>query len=416
MDLKSSCVGELAEFFELLRSKGLTVGVPEAVDAIKLIELGILKDRNAAEAALRCLMAKSEREQEVFSGCFEEFFTADDMRASHRQAELERRAEREEILDGLRYNGRPVELEGELTEVYATMDGERRERLNKYLGLSSDGARSSMFGYEFVRRILEQHLRMEQSLFAGGAGEGGAGESLLYRDISRIGEDEMPHAVSLIQGLVRRLNGSLSRRERRSGRNGRLDFRATIRSAEATGAFFRLRYRRRAHARKKLVLLCDVSGSMLKYSEFAIRFLKAMSDTSSLSRVFVFSEGTLEVPAKVLRDMDRFSSYIKGSGLWGKGTDIAAALGELTARRPAVLGRNSVLVVISDTRTVRLVEAAAAMQRAMRLTGSVIWLNPVPERVWPKMHSAAQFRAMCDMLDCSTIHELSRACARLMIK
>ena len=59
MDLKSSCVGELAEFFELLRSKGLTVGVPEAVDAIKLIELGILKDRNAAEAALRCLMAKS---------------------------------------------------------------------------------------------------------------------------------------------------------------------------------------------------------------------------------------------------------------------------------------------------------------------------------------------------------------------
>ena len=160
MDLKSSCVGELAEFFELLRSKGLTVGVPEAVDAIKLIELGILKDRNAAEAALRCLMAKSEREQEIFSGCFEEFFTADDMRASHRQAELERRAEREEILDGLRYNGRPVELEGELTEVYATMDGERRERLNKYLGLSSDGARSSMFGYEFVRRILEQHLRM----------------------------------------------------------------------------------------------------------------------------------------------------------------------------------------------------------------------------------------------------------------
>ena len=416
--MESSCINNFLTFLEQLRSHGMVVGVAEALDAFRLIDGGLLRSRSDTRFALCCLLAKSEREQEIFFQCFDEYFVPASVSREREEAELIERAEhaaaREKIMEELTFEGRPIELSDELREVYADMDEQRREKLKNYLGMSTENERRSPFTYNFMRRILEQHLRMEESMYdtADDAAVGSDSGSLLYKDISKIGEDEMPRAVSLIQNLVKQLSGSISRAYRRSGRRGRLDFRATIRAGLATGGFYRLKYRRRRRSKKKLVLLCDVSGSMLKYSEFAIRFLKSMSDVSESSRTFIFSEDLLEAGPFVLSNMDSFQSYVKGSGLWGKGTDIAAAVDKLMSLRPAVLGGNAVLIIISDTKSVKLGEARAAVQRAARAAGRTIWLNPIPERKWLKMSSVTQFHDLCDMLDCSTIHELSRACAK----
>ncbi|MFR0734390.1 MAG: VWA domain-containing protein [Oscillospiraceae bacterium] len=59
---------------------------------------------------------------------------------------------------------------------------------------------------------------------------------------------------------------------------------------ETGGSFSRLSYKKKRNRRKNLVLLCDVSGSMMQFSEFALRFIQALNQVSESSLVFLFSE------------------------------------------------------------------------------------------------------------------------------
>ncbi|MGI6029298.1 MAG: VWA domain-containing protein [Candidatus Heteroscillospira sp.] len=406
----------LTAFFSGLRERGLVIGPAEAADAVRIMENPLLHSREHTRLALRCLLAKTRREQEIFDEYFGSFFVAAAVHEERGKHESLEQLRREEIISELSYEGKPIELPDELREVYADMDAPKREKLKNYLGISTENRRRSPFTYKFMQRVLEQQLRMEDAMYeADDAGLGADASDLLYKDISKIGEDEMPRAVALIQKMVERLNGALSRAWRRSGKRGRLDFRATIRASLGSGGLYKLKYRRRRSARRRLVLLCDVSGSMLQYSEFAIRFIKSMAEVSDSSEVFIFSEELRQVRGAVLENMDDFQSHVKHSGLWGRGTDIAAAVNGLLEKRPCPLSAGTVFVIISDTKSVNLPEARRAVQQAARLAGRTIWLNPIPSRKWPKLSSVQSFSDLCAMLDCSTINDLSRACARSFI-
>ena len=408
----------LTFFLNRLRSLGLTIGIDETLDVFALIDHTLLDESKKLRVSMRSILAKSQREQEIFDECFDGFFIAAEI-AQQKERQViqendQRTDERKKALKELTFDGKPIELSDELKDLYADMSNSKRQKLKNYFGLSTENQRKSPFTYNFMRRILEQQLLLDDVMEEQNDAASGCGcNDLLYKDISLIGEDEMPSAVALIQTMVKQLSGAISRSYRRSGKRGRLDFRNTIRAGMGTGgSFYKLKFKRRHRCKKKLVLLCDVSGSMLKYSEFAIRFIKSMSEISQSSRVFMFSEGLSEVSPFVLDDMNRFQSSVKGSGLWGKGTDVAAALDELMALRPALLGSNAILMLISDTKSVKLEAARVSMQRAALTAEKMIWLNPIPSRKWLKMGSVKTFIDLCEMLDCSTIHELSRACAK----
>ena len=67
--------------------------------------------------------------------------------------------------------------------------------------------------------------------------------------------------------MAQQISAELDQRRRRGGHSGQLDFKRTIRRGlETGGSFYRLSYRRKRRRRKRLVLLCDVSGSMLQFS------------------------------------------------------------------------------------------------------------------------------------------------------
>ncbi len=79
--------------------------------------------------------------------------------------------------------------------------------------------------------------------------------------------------------------------------------------------------------KKNLVLLCDVSGSMMQFSEFALRFIQALNQVSESSLVFLFSEEMCHADAFSLQNMNLFRNYVKKeSGIYGRGTDLGAAL------------------------------------------------------------------------------------------
>ena len=237
---------------------------------------------------------------------------------------------------------------------------------------------------------------------------------LLYRDISDFRDTEIPKAIHIIQGITRQINGELTAKRKRSGHSGKLDFRGTIRKGlETGGSFYRLKYRKKRQRRKHLVLLCDVSGSMVQFSEFALRFIQNLNQVSDSSRVFLFSEGLHEADAFSLQNMDLFRGYVRDSGLYGRGTDLGTALEKLCALKPAALTSSSTLLILSDTKTIDQPRAVQALQEAKRLAGRVIWLNPIPEGKWQYIRSAQTFSALTTMISCSTLRDLAAACRKL---
>ena len=227
---------------------------------------------------------------------------------------------RREAEEDLQIRGEPMHLREDLKEVYATMPEEERERLRqpmeRYKG--NIDRHPDLYGNfihsVFTRALLEQQMKMEDAGL--GVEESDPELGLLYRDIAQFRDVEIPRAITLISAITRQINGELSAKRQKKSHSGQLDFRRTIRRGlETGGSLNRLSFKRKAKRRKKLVILCDVSGSMMQFSEFALRFIQSMNQTSDSSRVFLFSEDLVEANAFSLQNMDLFRSYVRDSGL-----------------------------------------------------------------------------------------------------
>ena len=408
---------KLAEFSAMLRGEGLAVGVQETEDACRILSVLDLSDRETVRLALQAVYAKSREEQTIFQHCFDHFFVSAERRDAIRRKqeaqarELARR--RQEAEEEMQIGGQPMNLREDLQEVYVRMGEDKRDQLRQVLEKMKGNLKRSPKLYSnfirsvFMRFLLEQQMAMEDDAAVGSEALD-PDMALLYRDISQFREADIPRAAALIAAISRQLGAG-------QGRSGKLDFRRTIRRGlETGGSFYRLSYRRKRQKRRRLVLLCDVSGSMLQFSEFVLRFIKSMSEVSESSQTFLFSEEVREVDAFALQNMDAFRDYVRTSGLFGRGTDLGHALEELCRRRPAPLGPSTTLLILSDTKTIDIPHAAQALVEARRQAGRVLWLNPIPQRKWPYMASIQTMASLCQMAPCSTLEELTRSCRKLM--
>ena len=420
MDDPGVYLEKLSAFSRMLRLEGLSVSPRETGDAARLLICLGLSDREQVKTALRTVYAKSREEQLSFDRVFDSFFISEE--AMRRQAKEQQ--EQEQQMAQMRQTAdrelerMPVELTDDQRNAYAAMADQERQRLQRFVERHRSSIDRNPKLYAnfihsvFARAVLEQQMLMEN---AGTGCEGLDPElGLLYRDISEFRDTDMPKAIDMIRGIAQRINGELSAKRKNAGHSGLLDFRRTIRKGlETGGSFNRLRYKRKRHRRKHLVLLCDVSGSMIQFSEFALRFIQSLNQVSESSRTFLFSEKLFEADAFSLQNMDLFRGYVRQSGVYGRGTDLGTALEQICAMQPAALNAATTLLILSDTKTIDQPRAMAALKEAKRLSGRVIWLNPIPENKWKYIRSVQAVAAICPMVSCNTLSALAAACRRL---
>lgn len=410
---------KLTAFSNMLRLEGLAVSPQETADGAKILTALGLEDREQTKTALRTIYAKSREEQTLFDRVFDGFFLSEEaMKAQAKEMarmDLETEQAKQEIMESVQIH----DLNEAQMDTYAAMPKDARDRLQKIMEKYSGGERNPELYANFIhsvfaKTLLEQQIQMEEAGIGGNALDPETG--LLYRDISKFKDTDIPKAISIIQALTRQLNGELTAKRNQGGHSGKLDFRRTIRKGlETGGSFYRLKYKKKRNRRKQLVLLCDVSGSMVQFSEFALRFIQALNQASESSRVFLFSETMFEADAFSLQNMDLFRNYVRDCGVYGKGTDLGSALEQLCGAMPAVLNSATTLIVLSDTKTVEQQRAAQALLKAKSLAGRVLWLNPMPVSHWQHIKSVQTFAALCPMVSCSTLHALAEACRRLTI-
>ncbi len=411
---------KLSAFSRLLRLEGLTVSPQETADAARILtDLGF-GDRALVQTALRTVYAKTREEQTLFDRVFAGFFLSEEEMRRQAQEQTERRQEQaaQQARADRELERMPVELSEDQRQAYASLAEKERQRLRDFAEKYRDSARNNPELYTnfihsvFAKTLLEQQMKLEDAGVGCEALDPEMG--LLYRDISEFRDTELPKAIDLIRNVANRVNGELTAKRRLGGHSGKLDFRRTIRKGlETGGSFYRLRYRKKPRRRKHLVLLLDVSGSMVQFSEFALRFIQSLGTLADSSRTFLFSEAAVEADAFSLQNMDLFRDYVRRSGIFGRGTDLGTALQTLLSRQPPILNGATTLLILSDTKTIDQPRALGALLEAKRLAGRVLWLNPIPENKWKYIRSVQTMAAVCPMAACNTLSALAAACKRL---
>jgi uncharacterized protein len=191
-------------------------------------------------------------------------------------------------------------------------------------------------------------------------------------------------AVRVLGDQLRRAHPErLSRRLRPSRRRGRLDMRRTVAHALRTdGEALNPAWSSVSLRPRRMALLCDVSGSMERYSRVLLASLRAAVAAGIQAEAFVFATSlTRLTPTLCDRDVHRALEQARASvGDWSGGTRIGAALAEFNrvwGRRG--LARGAIVIVFSDGWDRGDPQVLAQETRRLQLQSRrLIWVNPRP--------------------------------------
>lgn len=208
-------------------------------------------------------------------------------------------------------------------------------------------------------------------------------EVLATRDLGTLTDADLERARRLIRELVAALANKRGRRQvtRRSGRVPDLRRLLRSRAFHTAEGICPLRYRRRRINKTRLILLCDVSGSMQRYSSFLIEFMYALRHELSDLEVAVFST-RLTMITELLQTKgvaDSLRQVADKVHDWAGGTNIGGSLREFNERHaPRLLNGRTAVIFLSDgwdrgNADEMKNEMAKLRQRAQKL----LWLNPL---------------------------------------
>jgi hypothetical protein len=322
--------GGLSRLAALMRAGGVPVGVGDLLAAHRALAAVDAASREEAFYALRAALCASHADMAVFAEAFAIAFAAPE---EEREDPLEQLGQIERA--ALPRLGLPAELE---TDVEA-------------------GATPAPAAW--------------------------SDEELLHeRDFALYSDAERAVARRLLGRLARRAPQRISRRTRPTRRRRDVhDLRATVRlSLRHGGEFVERRYRSPAQRPRRLVLVCDVSGSMAPYARMLLMYLQASVAARARVEAFVFGTRLTRVTRELAgRDPDRaLRRAAEAVQDWSGGTRIGDAISELNRVHGRRIGRGALVVILSDGWDRGDPELLSAeMARLRRCAHRVVWLNPL---------------------------------------
>jgi uncharacterized protein with von Willebrand factor type A (vWA) domain len=204
---------------------------------------------------------------------------------------------------------------------------------------------------------------------------------LAHKDFAEFTSDEMTRARIALEQLDW-IPGERRTRRWIRGRGPRIDLRrALIQSLRTGGEVITLPTRRRRSRPRPLVLLCDVSGSMERYSRMLLHFAHGIGRQRGHLEVFLFATGLTRITRQIrLRRLQEAVNAVSNVVPdWSGGTRIGPALRQFHQRwARRVLHQAPVVLLISDgwdrgdPHVLR--EQVARLQRSCH---RLIWLNPL---------------------------------------
>jgi len=206
-------------------------------------------------------------------------------------------------------------------------------------------------------------------------------EVLRQMDFEQMSNAEMEQARSAVRKLALVLAENPTRRFATNPQGARIDMRATLRAQLRAGGIIALKRKSRVSRPPPLVVLCDISGSMSRYTRIFLHFIHAVSRDRGRVHAFLFGTRLSNITRHLrTRDVDEALDRVAESvSDWSGGTRIGHALAQFNriwSRR--VLGQGAVVLFISDGLDRDGGEGLAReMERLHKSCKRLIWLNPL---------------------------------------
>ena len=236
-------------------------------------------------------------------------------------------------------------------------------------------------------------------------------EVLQEKDFEQMSAAEIEEAKRAIARLSLPIIKVPTRRFQRSEQGSKVDMRATLRALLRSSDAIPLKFKKPRRRHPPLVILCDISGSMSRYSRMFLHFMHAITNDRDRVHAFVFGTRLTNI-TRQLRHRDVDVALEKSADVvadWSGGTRIGACLKQFNntwSRR--VLGQGAITLIISDGLDRGGAEdLSQEMERLSKSTRRLIWLNPLLryDGFEPK---AKGIRAMLPYVDdFRTIHNLN---------
>ena len=207
-------------------------------------------------------------------------------------------------------------------------------------------------------------------------------EILSKKDFNELSIQESLEMRRAILFITARIATRLSRRKKLDDSANAIDLRRTMRKSLSFGGdIVEFARRRRKVKKTRIVLLCDVSGSMECYSRFLIQFMYGLQNQLWGVETFVFSTSLSRIThlirtRNIERALERLSGHVLG---WSGGTNIGRSFATFNHDfAKELVDHRTVIIVISDGWDCGDVDLLAQeMKNIKRRCLKVLWLNPL---------------------------------------
>ena len=338
----------IMHFARVLRAAGLPVGPGKVLDAIRAVEAVGITRRADFYWSLHAVFVNRRDQRLLFDQAFHIFWRKPDLLEKMMQMllptlEVEGAAGRDEMARRLAEALAPEKTPG---EGEAPEDGEPQEiQLDASLSFSE-------------RELLQK------------------------KDFEQMSAEEVAKARLLIRTMELPIKEVPIRRFRPDPTGWRVDLRKTLRqSLRGGGAIIDLARKRRIRRHPPLVILCDISGSMERYSRMLLHFMHAVTNDRDRVHCFVFGTRLTNITRQLrARDVDVALKKV-GDAVedWSGGTRIGRCLHEFNriwSRR--TLAQGAVVLLITDGLDRDAGEGLEReMERLHKSCRRLIWLNPL---------------------------------------
>jgi hypothetical protein len=326
----TAIVGHVVTFGRVLREAGIEVGPGRIADAVRGLGAVDLTRQEDVYFTLRLTLVSRHDELELFDRAFTAWFLRGPVAPLVRQKDQRRLASR--VARDTLESGR---------------DGEDVPSVGDPLELGASE-------HEFVRE----------------------------KDFAEMTPEEFERARKLMEAIARTRPRRTSRRRSPDPRGDVLDLRRMLRrSLRSGGDPVDQPWKSRKEVPRKLVVLCDVSGSMDAYARALLLFLHALVGTGHGVEAFAFGTRLTRLTGDLgTRDPEAALARATETAMdWGSGTRIGGSLAEFNAiygRR--ALSRGAVVVIVSDgweRDDPGLI--GREMAKLARAAYVVVWVNPL---------------------------------------
>ena len=345
------------QFGRLLRANGIKVTSSQVYDFVHATEhIGVRNRRVFKEAAEACMVTRGE-DREMFSLLFDRYWRAK----------------------------RIVDENAEQIPNFADQNAEMIEGLEDAEGEEGAGEGQMAEGME--------GLAMDEDSDGGDIGDGeeselesvltySGSEALRSKDFSEFTQEELEQAKILMKHLKWEIGMRTSRRKVGSQKGRFIDARKTMRkSLQTAGVPLKISERKIKMKPRSLIVICDISGSMDRYSRLLLQFIHTIENDMAKVEAFVFGTRLTRI-TRILKKrpideaITRVSREVQD---WAGGTRIGESIQAFNteyARR--VLRNGAVVLIISDgwdRGDPQLL--GTEMMRLQRSCYRLIWLNPL---------------------------------------